>query len=120
MSSVKVSTKALSQKRRMEIIRDNIVPHTYGEIALMCGVTKRTIRRDVVVWKKKGGYDEHLLEEYFRLYRRVEKENVERAFDRVCDLLRRRDKELDLATNIDNIRLKWAMDEEIKTNQNAV
>jgi len=80
----------LTQKQRREKIKENIVTYTYSEIAKLCGVTKRTIRRDIERWKRQGGYDEFLTEQFFKLYGLVKTKNVEHAFDRICDLMRRR------------------------------
>ena len=80
----------LSQKQRRDVIRNKIVLHTYDELAELCGVTKRTIRRDVEQWKKEGGYDEFLTEQFFKLYGVIKTQDIKHAFDKICDLMRRR------------------------------
>jgi len=41
---------------------------TYQDIATVCGVTERTIRRDITEWEESGGFEEWLLNEFFRLH----------------------------------------------------
>ena len=77
----------LSQKQRREKIRETIATHTYNEIATLCGVTRRTILRDINKWKDAGGYDEFLMEEFFKLYGLIKVKDVKHAFDRLCDLI---------------------------------
>jgi len=80
----------LTAKARREKLRDSLAMNTYDEIAQLCGVTKRTIRRDVEQWKQEGGYDEWLTEQFFKLYGLVKTQDIKHAFDRICDLMRRR------------------------------
>lgn len=110
MKMSKMSTAHLSIKQRQKIIRDHIATHTYDEIAQLCGVTKKTIYRDVLSWKEQGGFKEFLLHEFFRLYGIVKVKNVDHAFDRVCDLLRRQG-DVGLAESVDEIVLKWQENE---------
>lgn len=84
----------LTPLQRRNRIQDNITTHTYDELAKLCGVTKRTIRRDIEKWKAEGGYDEFLTEQFFKLYGIVKTQDVKHAFDRICDLLRRRQEQV--------------------------
>lgn len=107
----------LSQKQRKGKIRDTIATHTYDEIAQLCGVTKRTIRRDIAKWKDEGGYDAFLMEEFFKLYGLVKVKDVKHAFDRICDLIRRRWAEA-VVTRIEGpIEITW---KEPKENESQV
>lgn len=102
----------LSKKQRREKIKENIAMHTYDEIAKLCGVSKRTVRRDIAQWRVEGGYDDFLVEEFFKLYGLVKVKDVMHAFDRICDLLRRRQDMLPVTSmGIEEIRLRWAPDE---------
>lgn len=102
----------LSHKQRKRIIRKNVATHTYPELAKLCGVTRRTIERDIERWRHEGGYDAFLLEEFFKLYGLVKVKDVFKAFDRICDLLRRRQEMLPITSlGVEEIRLKWAPDE---------
>jgi len=102
----------LNKKQRREKIKQNIAMHTYDEIAQLCGVSKRTIRRDIAQWRVDGGYDDFLVEEFFKLYGLVKVKDSIHAFDRICDLLRRRQDMLPIASvGVEEIRLKWASDE---------
>lgn len=105
----------LSSKQRREKIRDNIATLTYNEIADLCGVHRRTICRDIAKWKQEGGFDQFLLEQFFKLYGTLKLKDPKHAFDRVCDLLRRRESELGLLASVDEIRLKWQENDTIQT-----
>ena len=80
----------LTRNKRLQVLRDNLTTNTFKEIAQLCGVTERTILRDVSRWQKNGGYDRFLLREFFELYGVIKLKDPRHAFDRVCDLLRRR------------------------------
>jgi len=95
----------LSPKQRRNKIRETIAMHTYDEIAKLCGVSKRTIRRDIANWRREGGYDEFLLEQFFKLFAKVKLENPNHAFDRICDLLRRSKPSYGIP--IEEIKIKW-------------
>ena len=99
----------LSQQQRREVIKDNITKLSYKEISQLCGVTKRTIRRDVEEWKHQGGYDEFLTEEFFKLYGIIKLEDPRHAFDRLCDLLRRRQDQIQppQEEQVDAYELVW-------------
>lgn len=101
-----MSTARLSPKQRLKVIREKIATNTYDEIADLCGVTKKTIYRDVLQWKEQGGFNEFLIHEFFKLYGIVKVKDVRHAFDRVCDLLRRQPS-LGLEASVDEIVLKW-------------
>ena len=100
---------ALTQSQRLQEIKDNITTLTYNEIAKQCGVTKRTIRRDIEEWKRHGGYDEFLTEQFFKLYGVMVIEDPRHAFDRICDLLRRRQDQIQPQQEdpIDAYELVW-------------
>ena len=100
---------ALTQPQRLQLIKDNVTTLTYNEIAKQCGVTKRTIRRDIEDWKQHGGYDEFLTEQFFKLYGIMALEDPRHAFDRICDLLRRRQDQLapPQSDNVDAYELVW-------------
>ena len=78
----------LTAKQRRIVLREKITMYTYAEISEMCGVSERTILRDVKQWQKSGGYDEFLLREFFTLYGVIKRENPRYAFDRICDLIK--------------------------------
>jgi len=82
-----MSPKALSPEARREVIKEHIFTHTYPQIAKLCGCAKRTIRRDVKLWKQEGGFDELLMEEFFKSYPQVKVTNPDKAFDRLVYLL---------------------------------
>ena len=66
-----IMTKNVRQKKaeRQLKIRELLpLGKTYQEIADVCGVTERTIRRDIKEWQDEGGFEEWLLNEFFRLH----------------------------------------------------
>lgn len=99
----------LTQTARLEKIKENITQLTYEELATLCGVTKRTIRRDIEQWKQQGGYDEFLTEEFFKLYGIIKVKDPKYAFKRLCDLLSRRQDQLApvIEQHEDGYILKW-------------
>jgi len=103
----------LNAKKRRKVIRDNILFETYAELAKRCGVSKRTIVRDVNGWKQEGGFDEFLVQEFFFQYGKERLTNPSKALDRIITLMTRR-KEAEIALAVDEIRLKWQEHEEVK------
>ena len=77
----------LSPQQRRDIIKDNILEKEYDELAVICHCTERTIKRDVHKWKAEGGFQEFLLDEFFRSYPNIKEKFPEKAFDRLCYLL---------------------------------
>jgi len=59
----------LPPHRRKKTIKENIAKHTIREIALMCGVTSRTIDRDISEMKATGEWYEWIEKEFMRLHR---------------------------------------------------
>lgn len=58
----------LNYKARIHQIEENILYKTLDEIAQECNVNPRTIDRDIVKWKRTGGFDRFLDREFFQLY----------------------------------------------------
>ena len=79
----------LSPKQRRQIIRESILEYSTQQIAEMCHVHKRTILRDIAEWKREGGFEEFLMDEFFRSYPKIKSEFPDKAFDRLCYLLAR-------------------------------
>jgi hypothetical protein len=80
----------LNQKARTAYIEHNIIYKTLDEIADACGVNPRTIDRDILKWKQKGGFDKFLDREFFTLYGKEKLTNPSRALDRIITLMIRR------------------------------
>ena len=76
------------QQRRL-VIRENIFKTNYNGLAQLCGVTKRTIIRDINQWRQDGGFEECLVDEFVTSYPNIKKVFPEKAFDRLCYLLGR-------------------------------
>lgn len=77
-----------SRKQRLPIIMKHITTCKYDEIAKLCGVTEKTIQRDIKRWKKNGGFSDFILKEFFELYGVLKRTNNKYVFDRICDLIR--------------------------------
>jgi DNA-binding transcriptional regulator LsrR (DeoR family) len=67
---------------------------TLGQIAEKCGVSEKTIDRDMAEWKDNGGFDKWLLSEFLRLHENeLCKEGGGQSYHTVADLLKKRLKE---------------------------
>lgn len=77
----------LSPQQRRETIRDNILNLSEDKIAILCHCTTRTIKRDVRKWRQEGGFEQFLLDEFFRSYPKIKQKFPDKAFDRLCYLL---------------------------------
>lgn len=62
---------------------------TIEEIAGECGVDEKTIDRDLKAWMNKGGFEDWLNKEFFRLHRKAEEEDVLEAYKAVVRLKER-------------------------------
>jgi hypothetical protein len=76
------------QQRRL-VIRENIFKTDYNGLAKLCGVTKRTIIRDINQWRQDGGFEQSLVDEFVATYPNIKREFPEKAFDRLCYLIGR-------------------------------
>jgi hypothetical protein len=86
----------LNYKARIQHIEQSILFKTLDEIANECGVNPRTIDRDILKWKQKGGFDKFLDREFFQLYGQEKLTNPSRALDRIVTLMIRRIPELEV------------------------
>jgi len=82
-----MSPKCLPEKQRRQIIRDNILSHSYEKLAQLCSCSKRTIIRTINKWRLEGGYEDVLWDEFARSYPIVKEHDPGRAFDRLIFLL---------------------------------
>jgi len=95
-ASLSLNVAKLNQKARITYLEHNILYETLDQIAEHCGVNPRTIDRDVLKWKQKGGFDKFLEREFFSLYGKEKLQNPSRALDRIITLMIRRNPENDL------------------------
>jgi len=80
----------LPPTKRLEIIKRELPKGTSQDrIAEFCGVTTRTIRRDIRRWRETGGFEEWLQEEFFRLHNSVRDEEEVIAYKTIARLLER-------------------------------
>ena len=87
LPALKLKRHSTSSNQRRQVIRDNILSVSYEQIAQLCGVSKRTIIRDVNQWRLEGGFEQCLLDEFCRSYPTIKQAYPEHAFDRLCYLL---------------------------------
>jgi hypothetical protein len=85
----------LNSKARTQYLEANILYKTLDEIASECGVNPRTIDRDILKWKNRGGFDRFLDREFFTLYGKEKLTNPSRALDRIVTLMIKRAPELE-------------------------
>jgi len=107
-----MSPKCLPPKARRQVIRDNILGDTFEVLATKCYCTKRTIIRDVNQWRQEGGFEQFLMDEFFRSYPNIKQEFPDKAFDRLCYLLgktltRKIEKTVDVEQKIGIIVKMW-------------
>lgn len=86
-ATLRIKCHPKSPQQRRTVIRDNIFKTNYNGLATLCGVTKRTIIRDINKWRQDGGFEECLVDEFFRSYPNIKQEFPDKAFDRLCYLL---------------------------------
>ena len=80
----------LSQSKRMEIIKQELPKGTtQEEIARLCGVTRRTVARDIQKWKADGGFEKWLQVEFFKLHNEIKEGEPSQAYRVVARLLER-------------------------------
>ena len=82
-----MSIKCLPKTARRQIIRDNILHCTYDQLATLCHCTTQTIYRTVSIWRKEGGFEDLLFDEFAEVYPIVKKENPDKALDKVVYLM---------------------------------
>jgi len=77
----------INPEARRQTILENILTHSYEELAKLCGCCKRTIIRDIKQWKAEGGFEELLFNEFLKLYPQVKESNPEKALDKLVYLM---------------------------------
>lgn len=79
----------MSPQQRRLVIKENIFKTDYQGLANLCGVTKRTIIRDINRWRQDGGFEESLIDEFVATYPNIKENFLDKAFDRLCYLIGR-------------------------------
>ncbi len=85
--SVDVHRRVLAKEIRLQKIKQMLATSTYEKIGEECGVSEKTIWRDVQEWVQSGGFDEWLRSEFFDLHRQMRSEKAALAYTKICDLL---------------------------------
>jgi len=77
-------------QRRLVLIKPMLLKgKSYETIGKACGVTERTIDRDVSAWYKSGKYEAWLFQEWLRLHAEVLKEDRVEPYRQVSKLISR-------------------------------
>jgi Trp operon repressor len=86
--SENVHPERLKKAVRLEKIK-GLLPQgrSYSEIASLCGVDEKTIRRDIKEWRDNGGFEDWLQNEFFALHNQVRDTNMELAYKIISGLL---------------------------------
>jgi Zn-dependent peptidase ImmA (M78 family) len=93
--SLNVPQKRLRKRLRIQKLIQGLRKGTLlADVALECGVSEKTIDRDMAEWKDNGGFDKWLLSEFLRLHENeLNKEDGGQSYRTVADLLKKRLKE---------------------------
>ncbi len=101
---------SLPKNKRLSVIKKYLTTSSYEEISKLCGVTERTIHRDIKRWKKNGGFQEFLLKEFLEQYGILKRTKPEFTFTKICDLIKLNRSLFELSTSdepIDGYELLW-------------
>jgi len=79
-------TTPYTPAERLEIIKVNI-GSSYKELAKLCKCSYSTLFNDMAKWRKQGGFEDWLQEEFFDLHTIVRNESPEIAYKIVAGLL---------------------------------
>jgi len=82
-----MTPKCLPSKARRHIIQENILQHSYDELATLCYCSKSTIIRTINTWRQEGGFEQLLFDQFIKLYPRVEKVYPDKALDKLVYLM---------------------------------
>lgn len=83
-------TKSIRLQKIIEGLKQGKI---ISAIAKDCGVSEKTIDKDLAVWRESGGFDQWLLSEFLRLHEAVGKEDNIQTYKVIADLLKKRLKE---------------------------
>ena len=108
---------SLSQqtRRRLPNIKAGLlIGLNYEQIGAKCGVTERTIDRDVHKWLQTGDFETWIKQEWVRLHNIIIHSDPTEAYRQVSKIMGRmvtRKVESKHTEEIRNINLSWIMDE---------
>ena len=99
-------------KRLPKIKSGLLLGLSHEKIGESCGVSKKTIDRDINAWVKSGEFEAWLREEWLRLHSRIISKDLVEAYRQVSKLLGKLlDKKPLMAEELHEIVLKWESDE---------
>lgn len=82
-----MSLSTQTQKRLPQIKQGLLKGLNYTQIGAKCGVTERTIDRDVKVWVSSGDFEDWIKEEWIRLHQIVVNESPIEAYKNLTKLV---------------------------------
>ena len=112
-----MSLSTQTQKRLPKIKAGLLKGLNYSQIGSQCGVTEKTIDRDIYKWLNTGDFETWLKEEWVRLHNMIIHENPTEAYRQVTKILGRmvtRKVEAHSIEEIREIKLTWIKDDTCK------
>jgi hypothetical protein len=105
--SLNVPQKRLRKRLRIQkLIQGLRKGSLLADVALECGVSEKTIDRDMAEWKDNGGFDKWLLSEFLRLHEKeLCREGGGQSYRTIADLLKKRLKEQQEITVDQNVNV---------------
>jgi len=110
-----MSLSTQTQKRLPKIKAGLLKGLNYSQIGSQCGVTEKTIDRDIYKWLNTGDFETWLKEEWVRLHNMIIHENPTEAYRQVTKILGRmvtRKVEAHSIEEIREIKLSWEIKDE--------
>jgi len=115
-----MSLSTQTQKRLPKIKAGLLTGLNYTQIGKHCGVTEKTIDRDINKWLESGEFETWIKEEWVRLHQQIIHDDPTEAYRQVSKLVARmltRRIESKYIEEIREIKLTWIKDESHSANQ---
>ena len=118
LQTLRLKRHHTSPNQRRQIITENILLTNYEGLAKLCGVSKRTIIRDIKQWRREGGFEELLINEFLDIYPKLKNRFPKTTFDRLCYLLSKTIvQKAEIKEEYKEIKIGWEYKEEHKENE---
>ena len=115
-----MSVSRQTQKRLPTIKAGLLRGDSYADIGSNCGVTSRTIDRDVYAWVESGGFETWIKQEWLRLHNQIIHEDPAEAYRQITKILGRmvtRKVESKQIRELREIKVVWALNEHNPTDK---
>ena len=81
---------SITPEQRIEILKRELqLGSTHKEIAIICGVSRKTIERDIRAWELTGGWDDWIRREFTGLFDGISETDEPLAFREMSKLAAR-------------------------------